>query len=387
MIHRMPESPNIFVYISYIRASWRFATVSFAVALGLATLFSLVTQREYTAMARIIIEPPAGADPRGATAVSPVYLESLKTYEQLAASDSLFQRAAGRFQLASLTGARAIESLKKRVLRVGLIRNTRILEISATLPDPRRAQELAQYLAEETVSMNRALAIHNGEELVAQVEKQTADARARLDREESDWAALTRSEPVEDLRSAISETADLRAKLREQAANTRLEIVDTAERQKQASSAEAEELHKEESNARARLGEIQNRISAWDQQIGRDEATLAQRQARRDELEARRKADQTAVYALESRLRDTRSEESYRGERLSVIDPGVVPERPSSPNIQLILIAAALLGLLFPGVYLAFSLNFRLNRARLNDNDDTRDVVEALAKARDGQTR
>jgi uncharacterized protein involved in exopolysaccharide biosynthesis len=375
----MSETPDIFVYISYIRSSWRFVAVSCAAALILAGLFSLVSRREYTATARIIIEPPAGADPRAATAVSPVYLESLKTYEQLAASDSLFQKAAGRFQLPGLTGAKAIEKLKKSVLRVGLVRNTRILEITATLPDPRRAQELAQYLAEETVSLNRALAIRNGEELMGQVEKQAEDARTLLERDQSEWAALTRSEPIEGLQTAIFETADLRAKLREQASNTRLEIADVTERGHQASLAEAALLSKEENNARMRLGEIESQTAAYDEQISRDERILAQRQARRDDLEARRKADQAAVTALESRLRDTRNEESYRGERLSLIDPGVVPERPSSPNIQLNLLAATLLGLLFPAVYLAFSLSFRLH-----DAEAKQDVVDALARARHG---
>jgi uncharacterized protein involved in exopolysaccharide biosynthesis len=44
------------------------------------------------------------------------------------------------------------------VLRVEIVRNTRILEIAATLPDPQRAQALARFLAQETVEMNRAVA-------------------------------------------------------------------------------------------------------------------------------------------------------------------------------------------------------------------------------------
>ena len=71
----------------------------------------------------------------------PGYLESLKTYEEFAANDSLFQKAIDQFQLRAALGARPIESLKKRVLQVALVRNTRILEIAATLPDasPRAA--------------------------------------------------------------------------------------------------------------------------------------------------------------------------------------------------------------------------------------------------------
>jgi uncharacterized protein involved in exopolysaccharide biosynthesis len=311
--------------------------------------------------------------------VSPVYLESLKTFEQLAASDSLFQKAGGRFQLQSLTGVKAIESLKKRVLRVGLVRNTRILEIAATLPDAAKAQALAQFLAEETVSLNRSLGAESGEELMAAVEKQVRDARAQVERDDTEWAGVATREPVEGLRDAIEEATNLRAKLREQAGSARLEIADTAERAAHSSASEAELLRREQDNAEARLSEIQKQIAGYDRQIADEEQLLAQRQARRDDLDARRAADQKALAAVESRLRDTRNDIGYRGERLSVIDPGVVPERPSAPNIQLNLLAALLLGLLFPLIYLAIALNLEWQRASAG-----RDVIEALARARDG---
>jgi uncharacterized protein involved in exopolysaccharide biosynthesis len=68
-------------------------------------------------------------------------------------------------------------------------------------------------------------------------------------------------------------------------------------------------------------------------------------------------------------LRDARNDVAYRGERLSIIDPGVVPERPSFPNVPLNLAAALLLGLLFPAVYLALEMNFQQHR-----------VLQALAR-------
>ena len=73
-------------------------------------------ERQFTATARIVIEPPAGTDLRAAMAVSPIYLESLKTYELFAASDSLFVGAAQHFHLVSPAGSQAIESLKRGIL-------------------------------------------------------------------------------------------------------------------------------------------------------------------------------------------------------------------------------------------------------------------------------
>ena len=371
----MADPVDGLVYLNYVRARWRVVALSSFVAILLAAGVSLLLTRQYTATARIVIEPPAGADPRSAMAVSPIYLESLKTYEQFASSDSLFQKSAARFQLQTLMGPRPIESLKRSVLRVGIVRNTRILEIAATLPDAPKAQALAQYVAEQTVAQNRSLLAQSGEDLVSGVEKQAAEARARLDRTEEQWSRLLVNEPVDSVQSAIADAGVLRAKLGEQIASARLEIADAGDRERQSSPSEADLLRKEQSNARARLDELQREVDSLDRQVADKERLLAQRLARREQLEAERKSDQAALTAVETRLRDTRNDLSYRGERLTIIDTGVVPERPSSPNVPLNVAVAGILGMLFPLVYLALALNFEPQRS------SGRDVLEALSRA------
>jgi len=153
----MIESPEAFRFISYVLSRWRLVAGACLTAIVLATAVSLILPRQYTATARILIEPAAVTAPRSLD-LNQNYLESLRTYEYFANSDSLFQRAASRFQLRAVAGAKPIESLKKQMLKIGMIHNTRILEIEATVPDARRAQALAQYLAEETVGLNHSLA-------------------------------------------------------------------------------------------------------------------------------------------------------------------------------------------------------------------------------------
>jgi len=153
----MIESPEAFRFISYILSRWRLVAGSCLTAVVIASGVTLMLTRQYTATARILIEPPANADERSLQ-LNQSYLESLKTYEYFANSDSLFQKAVNRFQLRALVGAKSIEGMKKQALKIGIVHNTRILEIEATVPDPRRAQLLAQYLAEETVGLNHSLA-------------------------------------------------------------------------------------------------------------------------------------------------------------------------------------------------------------------------------------
>src|SRR5947207_4485468 len=140
--------------VGQLVSRWRIVAVACAIAVIAATAASLLMQRKFTATCRVLVDPPAGSDPRVSTAVSPIYLESLRTYEAFASSDDLFQQASKKFGLR--TDSTPIERLKKRILKVEVLRNTKILEINPTLPDPARAHELSLYIANEAVNLNRS---------------------------------------------------------------------------------------------------------------------------------------------------------------------------------------------------------------------------------------
>ena len=93
----MPDTFDGYGYIRHLRARWRLPAVALFVALAASLTISLLLPTKYTATVSLVIEPPAGIDPRVATAVSPIYLESLRTYEHFASSDQLFAQAVDRF--------------------------------------------------------------------------------------------------------------------------------------------------------------------------------------------------------------------------------------------------------------------------------------------------
>jgi len=355
----MGEPFDAFRYMSYLRARWRWIALSAGVAVGLAIAVSLALPNQYTATARLVVEPPAGTDLRSAMAVSPIYLESLKTYEVFASSDNIFQKAVQRFGL----GNGAIESLKRRVLKVQILRNTRILEIAVTLPDPRKAQAMAQFLAESTVELNRSSVAESDQDLLRGITDQEHDTRARLEETEKTWAHVMTSEPTAGLEAAIEQGADTRSKLQQQVQSAELQIADLADRLKQAAPADQAELRKEDSNARARLAESRKQLQDFERQNGEYERLLASRQAHRDKLEADRKAAQAALVAIQTRLREARGETGYRGERLKIIDPGIVPQKPSSPNLPLNVAGALLAGLVLPVLYLTLEMSYQEQRA------------------------
>src|ERR1700736_4161365 len=114
----MYPSFDAFEYVEYLRRRWRILAGASIAALLLSIGISLLLPKRYTATASIVIEPPGANDARLSTAVSPMYLESLKTYELFASGDSLFRRAVERFHLLDAGGSQSVEGLKRQLLKV-----------------------------------------------------------------------------------------------------------------------------------------------------------------------------------------------------------------------------------------------------------------------------
>jgi uncharacterized protein involved in exopolysaccharide biosynthesis len=280
----MPETFEMLRYLEHLRRRWRVIAAACGVAVVLALAVALLTPARYTATARIMIEPPAGSDSRIAVAVSPIYLESLKSYELVASGDRLFLEAVEHFKIQH---PKSVDALKRSVLRVSMPRNTKILEIAVTLHDPVQAQALALYVAQQTVKVTRDLAHDIESEVSDDAQKQLDEARARMEQTERAWARLSEQ--------GKSGTADHIA------------------------------------------------------QVG---AAQAEREAARESFDA-----------AERRLDDARSVSGERGERLRIVDPGVVPERPSWPNVPLTLMAALLVALVASLLYVTLEFNFGLERS------------------------
>ena len=86
---------------------------------------------------------------------------------------------------------------------------------------------------------------------------------------------------------------------------------------------------------------------------------MAGRSAKRDALQNEVKSAQTASEAADARLRELRAAAGNRGERLRVMDPGIVPQRPSSPNVPLNVAASLMLALTASILYLSFAFVMR----------------------------
>jgi tyrosine-protein kinase Etk/Wzc len=342
----MHDSFDVFEYIDFLWARWKFLAFACGVAIVLALATCLLLPKRYTATATILIDPPAGGDPRIATAVSTVYLESLKTYELLASNDQLFVRAATRFHLRDHDGS-PIEALKRRVLKVDKLRDTRALQISVTLPDPSAAQSVVQFIAEGAVELNRVGAREADETRIVEATKAAKIAKGRLNDAEVALQQAAGAHSAEELRSEVSDDGYLKSRVEEQLLEQQTSLASAT---------------RDDGASRAGVELLQRRIAELTRIIDQKSAALAQQSAREQDLQAVLNAARASYETSEQRLADFEVSQGARSEWLRLVDPGIVPQKPSSPNIPLILIGAVLFALF--GSLLYLTVSFSLTRGR-----------------------
>jgi uncharacterized protein involved in exopolysaccharide biosynthesis len=351
----MQDAFNPIEFLDYLRARWRVPASACALAAVLATAGSLMLPKRYTANAVIVIEPP-GNDGRAASAVSPVYLESLKTYERFALSDSLFARATQRFHLQDASGAPTLESLKQRVLRVSKPHDTKILEIEVTLNEPKLAQSVVQFLAEETVELSRQENTAADREMLDQAEKQAVEAAHKLQEAQAASASFAVRAPVAAIQASVARSADSLATLRPAAVEAEAEAAGIEAQAKQGGDPFATERLPQ---MRARAAALNQRVEEMNRSIDANTALVSRWGAEKRNTDSDLTAAESAYQAAAARLRDARATAGMRVERLRVIDPGIVPQRPSFPNLPLNVIGATLLALIASLAYLSVAFGYR----------------------------
>jgi uncharacterized protein involved in exopolysaccharide biosynthesis len=330
-------------YLIYLRRRWTFIVVA-CVAAGILTLLgTLLMATRYTSSATILIEPAAGADTRTLTAISPIYLESLKTFESVATSGPLFERALKQFNLRQPGGSESVESIKARVLKVNKLRDTKILEISVTLSDPKQAQAMAQFLAEETVRIASTVSRDAGRDLVEDLEHQAETAHQELMAAQTEWAKTKAAVPFESTRKELDSMIDTVYQLRR-------ELYD----------AEAANAEFPSANTKSRIESLSARVREYDLAVTAKSKLLAETGTRLEVLNADRVTKQTAYDLALRRAQELKASLSYSTERLKIIDPGTVPERPTEPRRMLYCIAAFGVALVGSVLYLSAVYGLRL---------------------------
>ena len=356
-------------YLAYLRRNWKFAVIAIGTAVGLTAGASFLLPKQYTATATLVIEPPGGADPRGATAVSAIYLESLKTYEQFAASDSLFERARQKFHLDEGPGSAATEALRRRVLRVTKLPDTKVLQIRATLRDPKQAQALVQFLAEETVALNRSVENQSEAQALTEVRKQVDEAGAKVAKAREQFNAAVAGGDEAVLADEVRDLSDLKGRLNEQRVEASTSLAEFSARASVQTNGFApadsrQNLQQEIAAAQARGTALDAQIAAVNRDLTQKAATLATIRARTDQSADQLRTADAAFDAMSRRANDLAGSSGLRTEQLRIIDPGIIPQQPSFPNAPLFIGVALLISSILCLAWLSLRYGWKQQRAR-----------------------
>ena len=343
----MRETFNIYELVDALRSRWTLMAIACVVAAVLSVTVTLLQAKQYTAAARILIEPPAGSESRASMVVSPQYLESLKSYEHLVSGDNLFRKALDRFGLRTGAPGRSIESWKGRVLKVALVRNTKVLEIAVTLEDPTKAQAMARFLAEEAIQMSATMNRDADNEPIREAEAQLGRAKEESEKVEAQWSRLVQAEPLESIESEVRALETLRSRIDRTLLN--IEVDSTAQ------------------GTAARVQALKSQRKTVEESLARNSALIGQRTARREQVESQRRNALALYDAAWKQYEAARAMAGRGGERLRLMDPGIVPEQPSSPSLRLNVLAALLFALTASAGYIIISFGYRLSRSRATE--------------------
>src|SRR5262249_22748989 len=152
--------------------------------------------------------------------------------------------------------------------------------------------------------------------------------RQRLGWAERAWMQAAAREPTDQLTAELEADEDLKSAIRRQLVSAELGLAGSEAGEARSARIQGENLRKKVNALARKIAGVQN--------------LLAERAARLEKLDSERKAAQALLKTAENHLQEVRSTVGYRGERLKIIDPGIVPERPSFPNIPLNVVAALL---------------------------------------------
>ena len=193
------------------------------------------------------------------------------------------------------------------------------------------------------------------------------------------YADVMTRDQTEGLTAEVGSMGVLSARLRRQMAELDAVVAEYRAREKEPGrETELASIRSELRSAAARAEYLKKQISELESDMVRKRSLLLQSTARRDQARGRRDAARDAYDGADKRLREVKNGAGYRGERLSIIDPGIVPERPSSPNAPLNVFSACLASLVFSVVWVTFEHSLARER-----RESVRAALRAAGKGHD----
>ncbi len=382
----MPGPFEVALYLRALQARWKRVAGVAAIAAAVALAVSLLLPKKYDATVTVLIQPAASGGPYPAT-MSPVYLEYLRSYEYFLQSDGLLAGLIGQLKLDQPPYRYTVESFRDSVLKVSLLKNTKVLKVRARFSDPQKVHQIALGLARRAAQANTEVNLAETERAARQIAKDLEEARARAAGAQAALEKFRRENRSEELARQVMEQLERKVGYQGQLSELSVNLADKEARlaalsarlpqepekyrlerggqpnevlnpTRQQLRQQIEPIAAEVSGLRAREKALRAALTALEAPLARNQARLASVDLRRQELEQSYDLAQKLLASVTTRASDARATVATRHEELQISDPGVVPLRPSSPRILLNVLLATFLGLLAGLLYETWAWNW-----------------------------
>lgn len=327
------ETIEVRSYLRYLGRAWRTLLAVPAVAVAVALLVSLALPRTYDATVTLLVQPGT-SDPRFPPALNQVYLEYLRSFEQVVQGSDLLARVIRELHL-DIT----VDRFRNQVLDVQMLRYSRLLTIRVRWNEPQRAHQIALSLAREAVRTTEALRDADAERSVRQAQEEVQRAQTRLEEASTKLLDLRIKTREEELSRAAQVEMDAKSEYEKQLASLQILIPELEARGAS---------HAAES---AKQAALRKGLAELESSLARHQADLLRAQAGAAILERTYASAQETLKQATARSGEARAAAAARNEQLLIADPGIVPQRPSSPHYLFNALAALTLGLFAALVY------------------------------------
>jgi uncharacterized membrane-anchored protein YhcB (DUF1043 family) len=233
---------------------------------------------------------------------------------------------------------------------------------------------LVEYLATETVALNRSLAKDGDREVLGDVQTELGVAKEALRQARADYESAIASGADQLLEEEVRTLSDLKARTGVEVLRSRAALAELKSRSDAAESAVEQ----------ARLNSLSAEATSLDRQLATQSTALAIARARRDRAAKSLLTAETTHDAWSRRANDAAIASGLRTEQLRVVDPGVVPQQPSFPSPGLFTGAALLMSSLLTLAYLSLRYGLDRHRAQQKLRAELEDISNDYKAARGG---
>src|SRR5579871_253443 len=346
----MPDSLQPLESLSALPRRWK-RILAVGVGAGVIALaISLLLPKKYEATTLVLIQPPLGAN--AAAALSPAYLDSLRSFEPFVESDGVLTTLLHDTHLDTQFSP---EQFRRSALRASVLKGTRVLQVSVILADPAKAHEtalrLGQILRDENARMNR----EEGDRIRALAVKDAEEAHKTLLAVQSVAEQFRRTSREDEVRREAEAQIERKGRLEQDLNDSEMSLAEQ-EGRATSSGASAEAARNMTTALRAHVQGVKTALASMQAALAKSQADYAAIDTRRTVLDSELQAADDRYSSLARRVTDI-SSGAVRREEMEIADPGAVPSQPASPHPLQNTILAVLLGLLAASLYELWNAN------------------------------